>query len=56
MYDLLLKSKFVNFNVQSLLLHWNSKIFSDFIINSHVYRLPITVTAPNVEQLLGVQK
>ncbi|KAF0714990.1 Uncharacterized protein FWK35_00031556, partial [Aphis craccivora] len=36
------------------MLHWDSKILPDITGKSKVYRLPVVVTALNMEQLLGV--
>lgn len=46
--------KFDNLNLKSLVLHWDSKILPDITGKSKVDRLPVVVTALNMEQLLGV--
>ncbi|KAL4131631.1 hypothetical protein QTP88_008916 [Uroleucon formosanum] len=39
---------------ESFLVHWDSKILPNLIGTKNVDRLPVIITAPNVEQLLGV--
>jgi len=46
--------KFNNLNLKSLVLYWDSKILPDITGKSKADRLPVVVTALNMEQLLGV--
>jgi len=48
------RSDFLNLNVDFAIVHWDGKILSDFGGHGKVDRLPIIVTGPNFEQLLGV--
>jgi len=49
-----MKYRFDNLNFKSYVLHWDSKLLPDITGHLKVDRLPVIVTAPNVEQLLGV--
>lgn len=49
-----MRSDFLNFNVDFAILHWDGKILSDFGGHGKVDHLPIVVTGPNFEKLLGV--
>lgn len=49
-----MKSDFDSLNLESLVIHWDSKILPDITGKLKVDRLPIVDTGPNVEQLLGV--
>lgn len=51
-----MKYRFDNLNFKSYVLHWDSKLLPDITGHLKVDRLPVIVTAPNVEQLLGVPK
>lgn len=48
------RSDFLNLNIDFAIVHWDGKILSDFGGHGKVDRLPIIVTGPNFEQLLGV--
>jgi hypothetical protein len=49
-----MKNKFDHLDLKSLVLYWDSKFLPDITGKYKVDRFPIIVTAPNVEQLLGV--
>jgi len=51
-----MKYRFDNLNFKSYVLHWYSKLLPDITGHLKVDRLPVIVTALNVEQLLGVPK
>jgi len=51
-----MKCRFYNFNLNSFVLHWDFKLLPDITGHFKVDRLPVIVTAPNVEKLLGVPK
>ncbi|KAL4141875.1 hypothetical protein QTP88_004430 [Uroleucon formosanum] len=48
------RSDFLNLNVDFSIIHWDGKVLSDSTGPGKVDRLPIIVTGPNFEQLLGV--
>ncbi|XP_060880027.1 uncharacterized protein LOC132951961 [Metopolophium dirhodum] len=48
------RSDFLNLNVDFAIVHWDGKILPVFGGYGKVDRLPIIVTGPNFEQLLGV--
>jgi len=52
-YDNKVKQNFCNLNVESIVLHWDTKLLEN-ISGKLVDRLAIIGTGPNVEQLLGV--
>jgi len=49
-----IKTNFLNFDLNFVVLHWDSKLLPDLLNRKNVERLPIIVTAPNVEKLLGI--
>lgn len=49
-----IKSKFFDLDLTNAVVHWDSKLLSDLTGKKIVDRLPVIVTAPNIEQLLGV--
>jgi hypothetical protein len=49
-----IKTAFHQLNLSSVVVHWDSKILPNLIGTENVDRLPVIITAPNVEQLLGV--
>jgi hypothetical protein len=48
------KSDFSDKNVEFVVVHWDTKLLPDVSGQEKVDRLPVIVTAPGVEQLLGV--
>ncbi|KAL4090708.1 hypothetical protein QTP88_025495 [Uroleucon formosanum] len=49
-----IKTAFHQLNLNFAVVHWDSKILPNMIGTENVDRLPVIITAPNVEQLLGV--
>ncbi|XP_025405983.1 uncharacterized protein LOC112680175 [Sipha flava] len=49
-----IKTAFHQLNLNSVVVHWDSKILPNLIGTENVDRLPVIITAPNVEQLLGI--
>ncbi|KAE9522774.1 hypothetical protein AGLY_016815 [Aphis glycines] len=49
-----IKSNFLNVNLQYCVVHWDSKLLPGLTGRDTIDRLPVIITAPNVEQLLGV--
>lgn len=49
-----IKSNFLNINHQYCVVHWDSKLLPGLTGRDTVDRLPVIITAPKVEQLLGV--
>ncbi|XP_025415275.1 uncharacterized protein LOC112686988 [Sipha flava] len=49
-----IKTAFHQLNLNSVVVHWDSKILPNLIRTENVDRLPVIITAPNVEQLLGI--
>lgn len=49
-----IKSKFLNVDLKFGVVHWDSKLLPNLTRREKVDRLPVIITAPNVEQLLGV--
>jgi len=49
-----IKSNFLNINHQYCVVHWDSKLLPGLTGRDTVDRFPVIMTAPNVEQLLGV--
>jgi len=49
-----IKSNFLNINHQYCDVHWDSKLLTGLTERDTVDRLSVIITAPNVEQILGV--
>jgi len=49
-----IKTAIHQLNLDSVVVHWDSKILPNLTGTENIDRLPIIITAPNVEQLLGV--
>jgi hypothetical protein len=49
-----IKSTFINQNLNYIIVHWDSKLLPDILSNKNIDRLPVIVSASNVEKLLGV--
>lgn len=49
-----IKTAFHQLHLNFVVVHWDSKILPNLIGTENVDRLPVIITAPNIEQLLGV--
>lgn len=49
-----IKSKFIDLNLNYGIVHWDSKILPTLVGKEKCDRLPVVITAQNIEQLLGV--
>jgi len=54
-YDNKVKQNFCNLNVESIVIHWDTKLLEN-MSGKLVDRLAIIGTGPDIEQLLGVPK
>lgn len=48
------KSTVIDQNFNYLIVHWDSKLLPDILSKENIDRLPVIVSASNVEKLLGV--